>query len=151
MISCKLEFTRAEKYVYQFLTEIELKKQLRYSAANLIQQGWLLFKLRKTSSNENLNQTCSGQDFIKIQRKMLVNIQNIRCIKHEQTKISDNSVTVLELYRQQQDSIAIIERLCKVSEKLERKVDMIEDKMESLEVHLQSIRDLLTSSQCPKS
>ena len=146
LISCKLEFTRAEKYVYQFLNEIELKKQLKHSAANLIKQGWLLFKLRKQKQNNNNQKICSNSEFIKIQRKLLVNIQKIHNIKHEQTKISDSSVTVLELFRSQQDSTKIIERLCRVSEKLEMKVNKIEDKMESLEIRLQSIHDMLINS-----
>lgn len=143
LISRKLEFSRAEKYVYQFVTEIELKKQLQHAAANIIKQGWLLFRYKK----QNVQKKIKNSELIEMQRKMLLNIQKIRSIKDEQRKILDNSVTSLELYRQQQDTVAIIQQLCKISENLEKKVDKIEDKMESLEIHLQSIQDMITSSK----
>lgn len=146
LVSCKLEFTRAEKYVFQFLNEIELKKQLHNSAANLIKQGWLLFRLKRKKLDCNFKKRCLNTDIIKMQRKLLVNIQNIRCIKHEQTKITDSAVNILELFRNQQDSNKIMEHLCHVSEKLENKVNKIEDKIESLEMHIQSIHDMLLNS-----
>ncbi len=146
LISRKLEFTRAEKYVFQFLKEIELKKELRNCAADIIKQGWLMFKLRSKRLKFDYNPNCSKSDLIKIQRKLLVDIQNIRSIRHEQTKITDSSVTVLELYRNQQDSTKIMERLCNVTEKLEIKVSKIEDRIESLEMHIQSIHSMLMNS-----
>ena len=52
VISRKLEFTRAEKYVYQFVKEAELKKKLEFYAANVIREGWLLHHFKVKSTRE---------------------------------------------------------------------------------------------------
>jgi hypothetical protein len=39
IITKNLEFTRAEKYVYQFVSEIETAKELKHASANVVKQG----------------------------------------------------------------------------------------------------------------
>ncbi|ETE72491.1 Intermediate conductance calcium-activated potassium channel protein 4, partial [Ophiophagus hannah] len=43
----KLEFTRAEKHVHNFMMDIQCDKEMKCSAANVLQEAWLLHKHTK--------------------------------------------------------------------------------------------------------
>uniref|UniRef100_A0A8D0BFM3 Potassium calcium-activated channel subfamily N member 4 n=1 Tax=Salvator merianae TaxID=96440 RepID=A0A8D0BFM3_SALMN len=43
----KLEFTRAEKHVHNFMMDIQCAKEMKTSAANVLREAWLLYKHTK--------------------------------------------------------------------------------------------------------
>ncbi len=146
LISRKLEFSRAEKCVYQFVSEIELKKQLHKAAANVIKQGWMIYRLKKPSHDSKATSLSKDAEIIQRQRKFLVNIQSVRKIQQEQRKNDDNAVTTLEIYRQQSDMANLTYKLFRICENLEKKVSYIEDKVEMLDINLRSIQDMVSCS-----
>uniref|UniRef100_A0A8R1E2C3 CaMBD domain-containing protein n=1 Tax=Caenorhabditis japonica TaxID=281687 RepID=A0A8R1E2C3_CAEJA len=47
VIARKLELTRAEKHVHNFMQDTQLTKQLKHSAANVLRETWFIYKYRK--------------------------------------------------------------------------------------------------------
>ncbi|KHJ95359.1 calmodulin binding domain protein [Oesophagostomum dentatum] len=47
VVARKLELTRAEKHVHNFMMDTQLTKQLKHSAANVLRETWLIYKFRK--------------------------------------------------------------------------------------------------------
>ncbi|VDN86601.1 unnamed protein product, partial [Brugia pahangi] len=46
VIARKLELTRAEKHVHNFMMDTQLTKQLKHTAANVLRETWLIYKHR---------------------------------------------------------------------------------------------------------
>ncbi|KAI3388441.1 hypothetical protein SNEBB_011020 [Seison nebaliae] len=136
VLSRKLEMTRAERYVSQFVTETELAKHLRHSAANVVKYGWLIYRLRLAGHSST--SACR-----KRQQQLLAAIQQIREIKQEQRVLTDNAVTVLELFKQQHYSSQIIEQVAKLSRNFTTNIHTIEDRIDTLEQKMTSIQDML--------
>jgi potassium intermediate/small conductance calcium-activated channel subfamily N protein 4 len=147
LISRKLEFSRAEKAVYQFVSEVELKKRLHKAAANVIKQGWLIYRLKKPNHDSKATTLGKEAEIIRRQQKFLVNIQSVRKIQQEQRKNDDSAVTTLEIYRQQSEIANLTQRLFGICQSLEKKVSYIEDKMEMFDMNLRAIQDMVISSK----
>ncbi|KAK6012719.1 calmodulin binding domain protein [Ostertagia ostertagi] len=47
VVARKLELTRAEKHVHNFMMDTQLTKKLKHSAANVLRETWLIYKFRK--------------------------------------------------------------------------------------------------------
>lgn len=52
VIARKLELTRAEKHVHNFMMDTQLTKQLKHSAANVLRETWLIYKYRRLVMGE---------------------------------------------------------------------------------------------------
>lgn len=75
VLSQKLLLSRWEKYVYNFVSNIELAKAHRYHAANVISYGWKLWKLNKLGKQHTLQ-------FANAQRNFYQSINNIHKSKN---------------------------------------------------------------------
>ncbi|XP_013409914.1 small conductance calcium-activated potassium channel protein [Lingula anatina] len=94
VLANKLELSRAEKYVQNFVIDVELEKSLKNSAANILREGWLVYKLKKQHAEKSRIRAH--------QRKLLKSIAQIRDLKQEIRKSTDNNITMVEMGKQQQ-------------------------------------------------
>lgn len=53
VVARKLELTRAEKHVHNFMMDNQLSKSLRNSAANVLRETWLIYKFTRLSRRVN--------------------------------------------------------------------------------------------------
>ncbi|KAI6208335.1 CaMBD domain-containing protein [Aphelenchoides besseyi] len=88
VIARKLELSRAELSVHNFMVDTQLTKKLKHSAANVLRETWLIYKHRRLVDKI---------DPVKIrhhQRKFLVAIYALRKVKRDQRKLAENSVSL---------------------------------------------------------
>ncbi|OAF70532.1 KCa2.1 [Intoshia linei] len=87
----KLELTRAEKHVHNFMMDTQLTKALRNAAADVLRETWFLYKYTKLSA---------GVSIFKVrhhQRKFLNAIYRLRKIKLDQRKLNDSINTFIDM------------------------------------------------------
>ncbi|CAF2781638.1 unnamed protein product [Rotaria sp. Silwood2] len=120
VISQKLELSRSEKYVHNFVANIELAKAHKNQAANVVKFGWKVWYLKRKGKHMFIQ-------YIQAQRKLLTSIHYMRKIKQEQRKLTDNCVTLLELYTVQRSTSTTTDETSQKVILMEHKIDTIED------------------------
>ena len=134
VISQKLELTRSEKYVHNFVASIQLAKAHKDQAANVVKYGWKVWYLKRKGKHLFLQ-------YIQAQRKLLTSIHYVRKIKQQQRKLTDNCVTLLELFTVQRSTGTTMDDTSQRVHLMERKVDKIEDKLIELNQGITTIQD----------
>ncbi|UJR10627.1 hypothetical protein I4U23_014824 [Adineta vaga] len=122
VISQKLELSRSEKYVHNFVASIDLAKAHKHQAANVVKYGWKVWFLKQKGKHMIIQ-------YIQAQRQLLTSIHYMRKIKQQQRKLNDNCVTLLELYGIQSSTGTTVESTSEKVNLMERKVDKMEDKL----------------------
>ena len=136
-MSQKLELTRSEKYVHNFVANIELAKAHKHQAANVLKYSWKVWHLRRQGK-----QNCI--QCIKTQRKLLTSIHLVRTIKRQQRKLADNYVSLVEVFTAQRSTNAATDSLSQQVLLMERKVDRIEDKLTAINRGMLDLQDSLS-------
>ncbi|XP_005090058.2 small conductance calcium-activated potassium channel protein-like [Aplysia californica] len=99
VLARKLELSQAEKYVHDFVLEIEIGNKLKIEAANIVKNGWKLYKIHKLS-----NKTSEDERVVlRLQTKLLHAIYNIRELKNRRRRLTDNAVTLVEVSKAQSE------------------------------------------------
>ncbi|CAH1800185.1 unnamed protein product [Owenia fusiformis] len=137
ILSRKLELSRAEKYVHNFVIDVELDKRHKHAAANILKEGWFVYKNRKKGTAEGTIRTH--------QRKLLKAIYTIREVKQEQRRLLDNAVTLVEMMRAQNYINNALIGFNMRQEAVELKVNHIEEKLENIDVKMDKILNELAS------
>ncbi|XP_041352483.1 small conductance calcium-activated potassium channel protein-like [Gigantopelta aegis] len=139
VLARKLELSRSEKYVHDFVLDIDLDKRLKNEAANVVKYGWFVYKFNNTTKT---NPT-KGAQLLRHQRKLLQAIYNIREIKCSQRRLMDQSVTLVEVNKTQSDMSDGIDQVKLRQVALEEKVNCIEGKVSLIYDHVLSISSRL--------
>src|ERR1700712_3433457 len=77
VISQKLELTRSEKYVHNFVASIQLSKAHKDQSANVVKYGWKVWYLKRKGKNMFIQ-------YVQAQRKLLTSIHYVRKIRQQQ-------------------------------------------------------------------
>ena len=136
VISQKLELTRSEKYVHNFVASIELAKAHKDQAANVVKYGWKVWYLRRKGKEMVIQ-------YIQAQRKLLTSIHLGRKIKQRQRKLADNYVSLLELFTVQRSTSETTDDMAQRVVLMERKVDKMEDKLIEISQGMLNLHDKL--------
>ncbi|PAA60652.1 hypothetical protein BOX15_Mlig020603g2 [Macrostomum lignano] len=123
VLARKLELSRAEKYVHNFVIDIELDKQVKHAAANILKEGWLSYKYKKAG---NTGKT------LKHQRRLLHSIHRIRDLRGDQKRLADSSVSLTEMHRNQAFMMTSLTTVQSRSREMESRLARIEDKLDRL-------------------
>ncbi|XP_023372172.1 small conductance calcium-activated potassium channel protein 3 isoform X2 [Otolemur garnettii] len=91
VVARKLELTKAEKHVHNFMMDTQLTKRIKNAAANVLRETWLIYKHTK------LLKKIDHAKVRKHQRKFLQAIHQLRRVKMEQRKLSDQANTLVDL------------------------------------------------------
>jgi hypothetical protein len=91
VISRKLELSRAEKHVNQFMTDSKLTNQRKNAAASVLQHTWFIHRYQRTSNK--------GDDLRlrQHQRKFLNSISEFRRIKWDLRKLQEKGNSLLDV------------------------------------------------------
>uniref|UniRef100_A0A1I8IIG4 CaMBD domain-containing protein n=2 Tax=Macrostomum lignano TaxID=282301 RepID=A0A1I8IIG4_9PLAT len=95
----KLELSRAEKHVHNFMMDTALTKRLKNSAANVLRETWLIYKYTKLVKRVNPSKVRTHQ------RKFLHAIHSLRKVKRDQRKLMDNANTLVDLAKTNHDAL----------------------------------------------
>ncbi|KAJ4931191.1 hypothetical protein JOQ06_025489, partial [Pogonophryne albipinna] len=124
--SRKLELTKAEKHVHNFMMDTQLTKRIKNAAANVLRETWLIYKSTK------LMKKIDHSRVRKHQRKFLQAIHQLRSVKMEQRKLSDQANTLVDLSKMQSVMYELMSELNDRSEDLERQMLSLESRVEQL-------------------
>ncbi|XP_067328376.1 small conductance calcium-activated potassium channel protein 3 isoform X2 [Anolis sagrei] len=133
VVARKLELTKAEKHVHNFMMDTQLTKRIKNAAANVLRETWLIYKHTK------LLKKIDHAKVRKHQRKFLQAIHQLRGVKMEQRKLSDQANTLVDLSKMQSVMYDLITELNDRSEDLEKQIGGLEAKMEHLGASLASL------------
>lgn len=137
MVARKLELTKAEKHVHNFMMDTQLTKRIKNAAANVLRETWLIYKHTK------LLKKIDHAKVRKHQRKFLQAIHQLRSVKMEQRKLSDQANTLVDLSKMQNVMYDLITELNDRSEDLEKQLGSLEAKLEQLNASFNSLPLLL--------
>ncbi|XP_055065925.2 small conductance calcium-activated potassium channel protein 2 isoform X1 [Misgurnus anguillicaudatus] len=126
VVARKLELTKAEKHVHNFMMDTQLTKRIKNAAANVLRETWLIYKHTK------LMKKIDHSRVRKHQRKFLQAIHQLRSVKMEQRKLSDQANTLVDLSKMQSVMYELMSELNDRSEDLERQMLSLEQRVEQL-------------------
>ncbi|XP_075047785.1 intermediate conductance calcium-activated potassium channel protein 4 [Mixophyes fleayi] len=119
----KLEFTKAEKHVHNFMMDIHYMKQIKCAAANVLGEAWLLH--RHTMQGESAK--------IRLhQRELLgaIHIFRHRRIKHKNLKDQVNSM--VDISKMQMIMTDLDYNLTSSHQDLEKRIDQLDKKLDEI-------------------
>ncbi|XP_075031722.1 small conductance calcium-activated potassium channel protein 1 isoform X1 [Calonectris borealis] len=127
VVARKLELTKAEKHVHNFMMDTQLTKRVKNAAANVLRETWLIYKHTK------LVKKIDHAKVRKHQRKFLQAIHQLRSVKMEQRKLNDQANTLVDLAKER-------------NEDLEKRLGALESKMEALGLSLMALPGLVSQA-----
>ncbi|XP_059847372.1 small conductance calcium-activated potassium channel protein 1a isoform X1 [Hypanus sabinus] len=140
VVARKLELTKAEKHVHNFMMDTQLTKRVKNTAANVLRETWLIYKHTK------LVKKIDHAKVRKHQRKFLQAIHQLRGVKMEQRKLNDQANTLVDLAKTQNVMYDILSELQEKNEDLEKRIVTLETKLDSLTATLQALPGLITQA-----
>uniref|UniRef100_UPI0037E7063F small conductance calcium-activated potassium channel protein 1b n=1 Tax=Semicossyphus pulcher TaxID=241346 RepID=UPI0037E7063F len=140
VVARKSELTRAEKHVHNFMMDTQLYKKIKNTAANVLRETWLIYK------NTKLVKKIDRARVRHHQRKFLQAIHQLRTVKMEQRKLTDQANTIADLAKTQNMMYDLVLELQHRSEELDRRIVALEDKLDSILLSVQSLPAVLSQA-----
>ncbi|KAM9848882.1 small conductance calcium-activated potassium channel protein 1b [Aulostomus maculatus] len=140
VVARKSELTRAEKHVHNFMMDTQLYKKIKNTAANVLRETWLIYK------NTKLVKKIDGARVRHHQRKFLQAIHELRRVKMEQRKLTDQANTVADLAKTQNMMYDLVSELQHRSEDLDRRILALEERLDSILLSVDSLPVVLSQA-----
>ncbi|CAC5394631.1 KCNN3 [Mytilus coruscus] len=137
LVARKLELSRAETHVHNFMMDTQYSKRLKNSAANVLRETWLIYKHTKLMKKINTSRVRSHQ------RKFLQAIHNLRDVKMDQRKLTEQQNTVADMAKTQSHIQAMVADMQTNGLSVEKRVVKIEDKLLELQNQLDMLPALI--------
>ncbi|XP_028026611.1 small conductance calcium-activated potassium channel protein isoform X1 [Bombyx mandarina] len=141
--SRKLELTRAEKHVHNFMMETQLTKKLKNAAANVLRETWLIYKHTRLVKRVHPGRVRTHQ------RKFLLAIYALRKVKMDQRKLMDNANTITDMAKdpfllQTQNTVyEIVSDMSTRQDTIEERLTSLEEKLTTLQEQVNSLPDVM--------
>ncbi|XP_060536915.1 small conductance calcium-activated potassium channel protein isoform X3 [Cylas formicarius] len=139
VVSRKLELTRAEKHVHNFMMDTQLTKRLKNAAANVLRETWLIYKHTRLVKRVNPGRVRTHQ------RKFLLAIYALRKVKMDQRKLMDNANTITDMAKTQNTVYEIVSDMSTRQDTLEDRLTNVEEKLSALQEQLDLLPDLIAA------
>uniref|UniRef100_A0A672JGR4 Potassium calcium-activated channel subfamily N member 2 n=1 Tax=Salarias fasciatus TaxID=181472 RepID=A0A672JGR4_SALFA len=133
VVAKKLELTKAEKHVHNFMMDTQLTKRVKNTAANVLRETWLIYK------NTKLVRKMDHARVRKHQRKFLQAIHH-STIQHRCPLSAFPSL----LFQTQNIMYDMISDLNERGEDMEKRIALLETKLETLLSNLQALPGLIS-------
>ncbi|KAK4290828.1 hypothetical protein Pmani_036305 [Petrolisthes manimaculis] len=138
VVSRKMELSRAEKHVHNFMMDTQLTKRLKNSAANVLRETWLIYKHTKLVKKVNHGRVRTHQ------RKFLLAIYALRKVKMDQRKLMDNANTITDMAKTQNTVYELVSDMSGRQDVLDDRVNSLEDRLASIQESLEAMPEVLT-------
>uniref|UniRef100_A0A8C7U6G7 Potassium intermediate/small conductance calcium-activated channel, subfamily N, member 1a n=1 Tax=Oncorhynchus mykiss TaxID=8022 RepID=A0A8C7U6G7_ONCMY len=132
VVARKLELTKAEKHVHNFMMDTQLCKRVKNTAANVLRETWLIYKHTK------LVKKIDHAKVRKHQRKFLQAIHQISTLGNF-LPASSHQDTQNVMYD-------LVSELQERSEELDKRIGMLEEKLDSVTGSLQALPCLISQA-----
>ncbi|KAG8517291.1 Small conductance calcium-activated potassium channel protein 1 [Galemys pyrenaicus] len=143
VVARKLELTKAEKHVHNFMMDTQLTKRVKNAAANVLRETWLIYK------HTRLVKKPDQARVRKHQRKFLQAIHQLRSVKIEQGKLNDQANTLADLAKTQNVMYDLMSELHAQHEELEARLAALESRLDALGASLQALPSLIAQAIRP--
>uniref|UniRef100_A0AC35GHM3 Calmodulin-binding domain-containing protein n=1 Tax=Panagrolaimus sp. PS1159 TaxID=55785 RepID=A0AC35GHM3_9BILA len=140
VIARKLELSRAEKHVHNFMIDTQLTKQLKHSAANVLRETWLIYKYRRLVDKINPSKIRHHQ------RKFLMAIYALRKVKRDQRKLAENSVSLGDVAKTTSNSHELIHDIHSTQEGLALRMTAVEHQLSDIQREIGNLADILRAA-----
>ena len=130
VLARKLELSRAEKYVHNFVIDVELDKRYKHAAANILKAGWLVYKNKKMGKLGKV---------LRYQRKLLRAIHSIRDVKQGQHRLQENTISVVEMFKTQSTIDTSVRNIDSNTADMTTRIERLEQRLESIDTKLDTI------------
>lgn len=138
VVSRKLELTRAEKHVHNFMMDTQLTKRLKNAAANVLRETWLIYKHTKLVKRITHSRVRTHQ------RKFLLAIYALRKVKMDQRKLMDNANTITDMAKTQNSVYEIVSDVNSRQDLIEERLSCLEEKLNNIQLSLELLPDMLS-------
>ncbi|CAK5046792.1 unnamed protein product [Meloidogyne enterolobii] len=139
VIARKLELTRAEKHVHNFMIETQHTKEMKHIAANVLRETWLIYK------NRRLVDKIEPSRIRYHQRKFLVAICALRKLKTSQRKLDENRVSLGDVAKTTAHSHDLMR-----DEGMALRITAVEHQLSDIQRELTSLSELLRFALRPQ-
>ncbi|KAM7138200.1 intermediate conductance calcium-activated potassium channel protein 4 isoform 2-T2 [Macrochelys suwanniensis] len=119
----KLEFSRAERHVHNFMLDTQCTKELKNSAANVLQAAWLLHRHSGAGA---------GRRARRHHRRLLAAIHRFREFRIRHRKLRDQVNALVDVSKVQTILCELSTGLSSSQRGLEKRIDALEQKLDAL-------------------
>ncbi|XP_077404348.1 small conductance calcium-activated potassium channel protein 1-like isoform X3 [Vanacampus margaritifer] len=143
VVAKKLELTRAEKHVHNFMIDSHISKRMKIAAANVLRETWFIYKHTKLSREKDHTMVRMHQ------RKLLLAIHQLRRVKMDKRILADQGSTLVDLCKVRELQTTLSDVLVEVQgcrAELDTHVHGLEKHVEELREAFRGLMPLLTST-----
>lgn len=140
VVARKLELTRAEKHVHNFMMDSHISKRIKIAAANVLRETWLIYKHTKLSRERDHGRVRMHQ------RKLLLAIHQLRRVKMEKRILADQGNTLVDLNKMQNLMYDVLSEVQGCRGELDTHINTLEKNVEELREGFRSLMPLLSST-----
>ncbi|KAK2920964.1 small conductance calcium-activated potassium channel protein 1-like [Channa argus] len=140
VVARKLELTRAEKHVHNFMMDSHISKRIKIAAANVLRETWLIYKHTKLSRERDHTRVRMHQ------RKLLLAIHQLRRVKMEKRILADQGNTLVDLCKMQNLMYDVLAEVQGCRAELDKHIHSLEKNVEELREGFRSLMPLLSST-----
>ncbi|XP_030597428.1 small conductance calcium-activated potassium channel protein 1-like isoform X2 [Archocentrus centrarchus] len=140
VVARKLELTRAEKHVHNFMMDSHITKRIKIAAANVLRETWLIYKHTKLSRERDHGRVRMHQ------RKLLLAIHQLRRVKMEKRILADQGNTLVDLNKMQNLMYDVLSEVQGCRGELDTHINTLEKNVEELREGFRSLMPLLSST-----
>ncbi|CAG9539076.1 unnamed protein product [Cercopithifilaria johnstoni] len=136
VISRKLELSRAEKHVNNFMADSKLTNQRKHAAALVLQQTWFIHKYKNS---------CNKGDELRLrhhQRRFLQAIYDFRRIKWEQRKLQERGNLLLDFGKLHNDMHETLWEMHRTQNQFIAQMNLLTEKIVELQYALKQQQSL---------
>ncbi|XP_047460900.1 small conductance calcium-activated potassium channel protein 1-like isoform X2 [Mugil cephalus] len=140
VVARKLELTRAEKHVHNFMMDSHISKRIKIAAANVLRETWLIYKHTKLSRERDDTRVRMHQ------RKLLLAIHELRRVKMEKRILADQASTLVDLCKMQSLMYDVLAEVQGCRGELDSHIHSLEKHVVELREGFRSLMPLLSST-----
>ncbi|KAM9776063.1 small conductance calcium-activated potassium channel protein 1-like isoform X2 [Syngnathus typhle] len=140
VVAKKLELTRAEKHVHNFMIDSHISKRMKNAAANVLRETWFIYKHTKLSREKDLTMVRMHQ------RKLMLAIHQLRRVKMDKRILADQGSTLVDLCKLQTALSDVLVEVQGCRAELDTHVHGLEKHVEELREGFRGLMPLLTST-----
>ncbi|XP_034016774.1 small conductance calcium-activated potassium channel protein 1-like [Thalassophryne amazonica] len=140
VVARKLELTRAEKHVHNFMMDSHISKRIKIAAANVLRETWLIYKHTKLSRERDYSQMRIHQ------RKLLLAIHRLHQVKMEKKILADQGNTLVDFCKMQSLMYDVLAEVQGCRGELDSHIHSLEKHVEELREGFRSLMPLLSNT-----
>uniref|UniRef100_A0A3Q0KQN0 Calcium-activated potassium channel n=1 Tax=Schistosoma mansoni TaxID=6183 RepID=A0A3Q0KQN0_SCHMA len=138
VVARKLELTRAEKHVHNFMQDNKFYKNLRHSAANVLRETWLFYKYTRLVKRVKPGRVRRHQ------RKFLTAISRLRKAKDNQRKLKEDANSMVDLAKLQTSIYETVNHIRADQTIFVQRLVGVEKCMSSIQSYINQMSDTFT-------